>query len=210
MTKYDERRAKIDAAAIHGNPAFGRDQLAALDAQSRVDIAEALTALVGILGDGYEPDPTAAAAAAGKRPDPEGGDDEERETDDEPDGEPLDVGDLVAASNNTGHELGEVVTVGVSEGRSWVQYEDAEGEVSGKVWADQLTRIDPAPAETEATNPADGLDERKRLAELHMANINDEPKVEYEQVKFEAGESGEFDVPIGMSGAPVVVKKAGK
>ena len=183
MADFNDRRAKIDAAAIHGNPAFGKDQLAALDAQSRVDIAEALTAIVGALGElidglgGWQrigtitmPDGT---EVTGTIPESAIVGEQQGDDDDDDDLEQLEVGDPVAAVAEPGTLLGEVNAMGVSEGRPWVTILDDEGGETGKVWAEQLVKyVPPAPAETVATNPEDGLEQRKAAAEAHMANIN--------------------------------------
>jgi hypothetical protein len=227
MADFNERRAKIDAAAIHGNPTFGKDQLAALNAHSLVDIAEALTALVGIGADvtdrlgGWEriagvaelPD---GRVVSGTLPvgDVDGDDDQGDDDVNDPD---LDIGDIVAALADPTTELGVVIATGSSEGRAWLRYEyhdeaddDDEQRQSGKVWADQLTAYVRPPAETAATNPADGAERRRKVAEAHLEHVNTEAPVEYEQVTFDTGKDGrEFDVPIGIPGAPVVVKSKG-
>lgn len=217
MADFNERRAKIDTVAIHGNPQFGKDQLAALTAHTLVDIAEALTAIYGVLSEGVEP----STGGPGTAPiDPVSGEPALAEDvgDDESE-EPVEVGDWVVPLNDELPIPREVIAVGGSEGKPWLiyGYSDDEGDPheSGKLWADQFTRVDPprppAPPETEATNPADGPEQRRKAAEAHMANINTEPKVEYESASYDApGMSGkDFDVPLGIPGAPVKVKSKG-
>lgn len=251
-TDFNALRGRLAALRTAQNPTFTATEQPAIVAEALISIAESLTALVGVGGDvlermgGWERIAGVVELADGRTV--EGIIPAEAMLNDamtkvrnanpiagpveDVDGA-IEVGSIVGILGEDDGpvvELGDVVAMGVSEGREWLKYDDGLGNVSDKVWADlvvlmpPVVEVTPAPAVTKPkknkkskaqpeppdfTSP-EAQEERRLAAEAHMANINTEEKVQYAPTEFEADGMGEFDVPLGIQDAPVVVKNRGK
>lgn len=253
-TDFNALRGRLAALRTAQNPTFTATEQPAIVAEVLISIAESLTALVGVGGDvldglgswqriGIIPGSAQAQADVllGRAPvDSLLTDAETKVRNANPIAGPvedvdgaIEVGSIVGILGEDDGpvvELGDVVAMGVSEGREWLKYDDGLGNVSDKVWADlvvlmpPVVEVTPAPAVTKPkknkkskaqpeppdfTSP-EAQEERRLAAEAHMANINTEEKVQYAPTEFEADGMGEFDVPLGIQDAPVVVKNRGK
>jgi hypothetical protein len=233
-TNFESYRERIARLNANGNEQYVAVAVRTMTAELLVDIAEALAALVGVSSDGLErlggweriagvvelPDGrvvtgTIPAEASAPRDEFVGAGPTD---DDEPDALDIEVGSWVLPIDADANTLRrEVMAMGLSEGKEWLKYgyldEDDEPHVSSKLWADQFVAVTPAPLEPADLTSEDAQAERKRLADEHMANLNNEKPVEYEPGTFDLDADDrkeKFDVPIAMPGKSVKIKKAGK